>query len=165
MQRDAQEPIRQYPIPKGFTVRPLAGEGEIAAYVALHQETFETKNMTLAWRFRTLQHPAYTPDLDIVIAAPDGRLGAFCIGWLMREVGGDLIGQIEPLGCHPDFRRYALGRLALAEVLHRMQALGISSIFVETDNDRKTALALYKSLGFQVIQDVRVFRKNYGGTA
>ncbi len=165
MQRDAQEPIRQYPIPKGFTVRPLAGEGEIAAYVALHQETFETKNMTLAWRFRTLQHPAYTPDLDIVIAAPDGRLGAFCIGWLMREVGGDLIGQIEPLGCHPDFRRYALGRLALAEVLHRMQALGISSIFVETDNDRKTALALYESLGFQVIQDVRVFRKNYGGTA
>jgi mycothiol synthase len=165
MQRSAQEPIRYYPVPQGFTVRPLAGVGEAAAYVALHQETFETKNMTLAWRSRTLQHPAYTPDLDIVIAAPDGRLGAFCIGWLIRGVGGDLIGQIEPLGCHPDFRRFALGRLALAEVLRRMQALGVSSILVETDNDRNTALALYESLGFRVIQDVRVFRKTYGGTA
>lgn len=165
MQRSAQEPIRQFPVPQGFTLRPLAGVGEAAAYVALHQETFETKNMTVAWRSRTLQHPAYTPDLDIVIAAPDGRLGAFCIGWLMRGVSGDLIGQIEPLGCHPDFRRYALGRLALAEVLHRMQALGVSSILVETDIYRNTALALYESLGFQVIQDVRVFRKNYGGRA
>jgi mycothiol synthase len=165
MQRKAQEPIRQFSVPQGFTVRSLAGVDEAAPYVTLHQAVFETKNMTLAWRSRTLQHPAYTPDLDIVIAAPDGRLGAFCIGWLMQGVGGDLIGQIEPLGCHPDFRRYALGRLALAEVLRRMQALGVSSILVETDNDRKTALALYESLGFQVILDVRVFRKNYGGTA
>lgn len=165
MQRNAQEPIRQYPLPQGFTVRPLAGLGEGAAYVALHQDTFESKNMTFEWRSRTLQQPAYIPDLDIVIAAPDGRLGAFCIGWLMRGGGGDLIGQIEPLGCHPDFRRYALGRLALAEVLRRMQALEASSILVETDIYRNTALALYESLGFQVIQDVRVFCKKYGGTA
>jgi mycothiol synthase len=164
MQRSA-DPIRQYPAPKGFTIRPLAGVGEAAAYVALHQETFGSKNMTVAWRFRTLQHPAYSPDLDIVVAAPDGRLGAFCIGWLMRGEDGVLIGQIEPLGCRPDFRGYALGRLALAEVLRRMQALEVRSILVETDNYRNTALALYESLGFRIIQGVVVFRKNYGGTA
>jgi ribosomal protein S18 acetylase RimI-like enzyme len=163
MQRDAQDAFRQHPIPTGFVVRPLSGESEVEAYVALHQVVFETKNMTVEWRFRTLQQPAYNPDLDFVVAAPDGRLGAFCIGWLRRAPDGDIIGQIEPLGCHPDFRRYALGRLALAEVLRRMQALGVSLILVETDNYRNTALSLYESLGFRIIQDVRVFRKNYGG--
>jgi mycothiol synthase len=163
MQRDGQEPIRQYSLPKGFTVRPLAGTSEVAAYVTLHQETFESKNMTVEWRARTLQQPAYTPDLDIVIAASDERLGAFCIGWLMCETNGDLIGQIEPLGCHPAFRRFALGRLALVEVLRRMQVLGVKSILVETDNYRSTALALYESLGFHPLQAVGVFRKDYGG--
>ena len=66
------------------------------------------------------------------------------------------------MGCHKDYRRYALGRVALAEVMRRMQALGVESILVETDNYRNTALALYESLGFHVIQDVLVFRKDYG---
>jgi len=55
-------------------------------------------------------------------------------------------------------------RLALVEVLRRMQALGVSSILVETDHYRGTALALYASLGFHNLQDVGVFRKFYGGT-
>jgi mycothiol synthase len=142
--------------PPGFILRPLAGEAEVEAYVELHRAIFETKNMTAEWRARTLQHPAYRPDLDIVVAAPDGRLAAFCIGWLDGTHG-----QIEPLGCHADFRRYALGRLALAEVLRRLQAAGASEIYVETDNYRNTALALYEHMGFEVIRDVWVYRKDY----
>lgn len=162
MVRTAHIPVRQYPIPPGFTVRPLTGEAETPAYVELHQAVFETKNMTVDWRMRTLRHPDYVPELDIVVAAPDGRLAAFCVGWLDRRPYSKPIGQIEPLGCHKDFRRFALGRVALAEVLRRMQAFGVESILVETDNYRNTALALYKSLGFSVIQDVLVFRKDYG---
>jgi len=51
-------------------------------------------------------------------------LSASC--WLDSQ-GSEIIGQIEPLGCHPDFRRYALGRLALAEGLRRMRAHGRQS--------------------------------------
>ena len=75
-----------------------------------------------------------------------------------------LIQQVEAGGqprFQPDFRRYALGRLALAEGLRRLQARGATRILVETDNWRNTAFQLYESMGFKVIQDVLVYRKDY----
>jgi ribosomal protein S18 acetylase RimI-like enzyme len=158
MLRPGSLPVDHFRIPPGFTIHPLAGEDEVEAYVALHQAVFETKNMTVAWRRRIVHHPDYRPDLDLVVSAPDGRLAAFCIGWL-DPTGRS--GQIEPLGCHADFRRYALGRLALAEVLRRLQKQGVGQIYVETDNYRDTAFRLYQSLGFEVVRDILVFSKDY----
>jgi len=157
MARNPTLPVGAYPAPKGFTVRPLKGEGEVAAYVEMHRAVFESKNMTIEWRARTLKRPEYRPDLDIVIEAPDGRLAAFCIGWLTP--GG--IGQVEPLGCLAEFRRAALGRVALAEVLRRLAAAGATTICVETDTYRNTAFGLYKFMDFEVVDDVIVYRKDY----
>lgn len=159
MRRSAQTPVNVYkPRTAGFTVRALAGEKEVSKYVDLHQSVFESKNMTLDWRMRTLQHPAYTPELDIVIEASDGILAAFCICWLDKH---SMNGHVEPLGNHKDYRQYALGRVALSEGLRRLQALGAQNIYVETDNYRNTAFRLYESFDFQVIQDVLVYRKDY----
>jgi ribosomal protein S18 acetylase RimI-like enzyme len=156
MRRPEDLPVRDYRIPPGFTIRSLASELEVEAYVELHQAVFETKNMTVEWRQRTLQQSDYRPDLDVVVVSPNGRLAAFCIGWLHGKNG-----QIEPLGCHAEYRRYALGRIALAEVLRRLQAAGAAQIFVETDNYRNTAMKLYEHMGFQVIRNVWVYRKDY----
>lgn len=161
LRRPADLPVKEYRTPPGFTVRPLNGRDEAAAYVDLHQTTFGTKNMQLEWRQRTLQQPAYRPELDIVVEAPGGELAAFCIGWLQHLPDGRLVGQIEPLGCRPEYTRYALGRLALAEVLRRLAAAGAESIYVETDNYRGTALRLYEHMGFVMERDVLVLRKNY----
>jgi len=158
MQRSIQTPVKVYRPPSGFIVRPLAGEKEVEDYVELHRSVFESKNMTVDWRKRTLKHPAYKADLDMVVESPDGRLVAFCICWLHEN---SLDGHVEPLGCHKDFRQYALGRVALSEGLHRLQSLGAKNILVETDNYRNTAFRLYESFDFQVIQDVLVYRKDY----
>jgi len=158
MRRSVEKPVKVHQPPAGFTVRPLAGESEVKDYVALHQSIFETKNMTVDWRLRTLQHPAYKPELDLVIESPARHLVAFCIGWFDEQT---LSGQVEPLGCLADFRLYALGRVVLAEGLHRLQTHGAKQIFLETDNYRNTAYRLYQSFDFQVIQDVRVYRKDY----
>jgi ribosomal protein S18 acetylase RimI-like enzyme len=160
MRRPGELPMKEYRIPAGFTVRPLAGEVEVEAYVALHRAVFESKNMTVEWRRRTLQHPDYRPDLDVVVAAPDGSLAAFCVCWLHGNKG-----QVEPLGCLATYRRYALGRVALAEGLRRLQAAGAEQIFVETDNYRNTTMRLYEHMGFQVIRDVWVYRKDYGSAS
>ena len=142
-------------------MRSLAGEAEIEAYVELHQAVFETKNMTVDWRRRSIKQPDYRPELDVVVVAPDGRLAAFCIGWLAENSDGTFDGQIEPLGCHADFRGYALGRVVLCETLKRLQQQGADRIFVETDAYRSTAFRLYQSLGFEVVKDVLVYRKDY----
>jgi ribosomal protein S18 acetylase RimI-like enzyme len=160
LRRPVDLPVRDYRIPPGFTIRPLGGQAEVAAYVDLHRATFGTKNMTLDWRRRTLQQPVYRPELDIVVEAPAGGLAAFCIGWL-QQVDGHLCGQVEPLGCHPHYTRYALGRLALNEVLRRLLQAGVESLHVETDNYRNTALGLYEYMGFELERNVLVLRKDY----
>jgi ribosomal protein S18 acetylase RimI-like enzyme len=161
MCRSSQTPVKVYEPRSGFIVRPLAGEKEVQNYVELHQSVFESKNMTIDWRVRTLQHPDYNPDLDIVVESPDGRLVAFCICWFNEN---SREGHVEPLGSHKDFRQYALGRVALSEGLRRLQLLGVQNIYVETDNYRNTAFRLYESFGFQTIQDVLVYRKDYETT-
>jgi len=156
----SNQPLEKKHLPKaGFTVRPLSGENEVTAYVQLHQTVFGTTNMQAAWRSRTLKQSNYTPDLDIVVQAPDGTLAAFCIGWIMQDKEGNIHGQIEPLGCHPKFRHFALGRVALCEVVDRMIHRGVHSIWVETDNYRDTAFRLYQSTGFAVNKQVLVFSK------
>ncbi|MBN1135766.1 MAG: GNAT family N-acetyltransferase, partial [Anaerolineae bacterium] len=82
MRRLTEMPVPDYALPAGVTVRPLAGESEIRAYVDLQWTVFGTENMTVEWRSRTLQQPRYVPDLDLVAVAPDGSLVAFCICWL-----------------------------------------------------------------------------------
>jgi ribosomal protein S18 acetylase RimI-like enzyme len=158
LRRSIQMPVKNYKPPAGFVVRPLAGEKEVEGYVELHRSVFKTKNMTVDWRKRILKYPAYKPNLDIVVESPDQQLAAFCVCWFDEN---SLDGRVEPLGCHKDFRQYALGRVALSEGLHRLQMLGAKNIFVETDTDRNTAFRLYESFDFQVIQDVLVYRKDY----
>jgi ribosomal protein S18 acetylase RimI-like enzyme len=162
MRRESSEPAPGVSLPAGFAIRPLAGEGEVEAYVDLHRAVFESRNMTAAWRTRTLRRPEHVPDLDLVALAPDGRLAAFCVGWLDRDAD-DVVGQVEPLGVRVDFRRLGVGRAILSECLRRMRQLGARRVFVETDNDRNAVLDLYESAGFRVIQDVLVFRRDYGG--
>jgi mycothiol synthase len=142
-------------LPAGFTIRPLAGKSEVPAYVTLHQAVFESKNMTVEWRARTLDQPAYRPDLDLFAVAPDGRQVGFCILWQDGDTG-----QVEPLGVHPDFRRLGLGRALLAEGLRRLHANGARQVYVETDNDRNAALETYEAAGFRVVEEVLVYRKD-----
>ena len=147
-------------LPEGFVIRALAGKDEVQAYVDLHQTTFDSRNMRVEWRARTLQQPAYRPDLDLVVVAPEGRLAAFCVCWLHQGANG-ISGQIEPMGVHPDFQKLGLGRALLSEGLRRLYANGAQQIFVETDNYRDAAFALYESVGFRVARDVLVYRKDY----
>lgn len=162
LRRDGRAPLPQTALPPGFTIRPLAGAGEVDAYVELHQAVFGSKNMTAAWRARTLARPEYLPDLDLVAVAPDGRLAAFCICWLNPGPAGAATGQVEPLGVHADFRRLGLGRAILAAGLRRLGEHGAASVAVETDNYRDAAFALYTGVGFEVVEDVLVWRKEYG---
>lgn len=153
-------PILSCALPEGFVVRPLAGESEVEAYVELHQAVFESRTMTAEWRARTLRCPQYVRELDLVAAAPDGGLAAFCICWLQQGPQG-ASAQIEPLGVRADLRQLGLGRAILSEALRRAHALGIQQIYVETDNYREGALGLYQSAGFRIVQDVLVYRKDY----
>jgi mycothiol synthase len=167
LHRPVHEAVADCALPAGFSIRPLAGEQEVEAYVGLHRTIFESKNMTVAWRRRAVRRPEYRPELDLVVEAPGGGLAAFCVGWvclpgwLDRYPLDRLVGQIEPLGVHPDFRGLGLGRAILSEALRRLCVCGAEGIYVETDKDRNAALGLYEAVGFRPIQDILVYRRDY----
>jgi ribosomal protein S18 acetylase RimI-like enzyme len=161
-QRDAGLSAGPTPLPAGFRIRPLAGQAEVEAYVALHRAVFKSENMTSDWRQRTLAHPAYLPELDLVLADPESRLAGFCIGWFTPDgPGGRPAAQIEPFGIREDLQGRGLGRALLSEWLVRLAAAGATSVFVETDNYRDAAFKFYTAMGFRVVRDVTVYRKDY----
>ena len=121
----------------GFVIRPLAGVAEVAAYVDLHQTVFESRSMTVAWRTCTLQQSAYRPDLDLVVAAADGRLAAFCVCWLHCGAAGVRADRAD--GRPSRLPQFGVGAL-LAEGLRRLYAQGAQEVFVETDNYREPQL-------------------------
>jgi ribosomal protein S18 acetylase RimI-like enzyme len=148
-------------LPSNFSIRPLAGASEVEAYVELHRAVFESRNMTVEWRNRTLRQTEHIPDLDLVAVALDGRLAAFYVGWLWRDNSGETSGQIEPMGVHGDYRNWGLGRAMLSINLRGMQLHGAMQVFVETDNYRSPALALYEMVGFQVFREILDYQKDY----
>jgi ribosomal protein S18 acetylase RimI-like enzyme len=162
MERPADVPVPEAPAPSGFTIRSLRGPAEVDAYVALHRAAFQSENMTAAWRLRTLQHPAYRPELDLIAVAPDGRFAGFCVCWFDPHGPGERpSGQIEPLGVQQDFQGQGLARAILAEGVRRLHTLGAERVLVETDNYRPAAIALYEGMGFRTTQKVLVYRKDY----
>jgi ribosomal protein S18 acetylase RimI-like enzyme len=147
--------------PPGFTLRPLAGEAEVPAYVRLHRAVFESESMTATWRAATLRQPAYREELDLVVEAPDGQLAAFCVGWLAQHgPRGRASGQIEPLGVAAAYRQLGLGRAIASACVQRLYEMGAEEVYVETDAFRNAALALYEAVGFRVQRDVLVYRKD-----
>lgn len=160
--KEAQQHLTKPALPDGFQIRPLNGRSEIDAYVTLHRAVFQSESMTTAWRERTLCHPAYQPDCDLVLVDPHGQLAGFCIGWY-APTGPDQqpAGQIEPMGIRADVRGRGLGKALLLDCLDRLRSAGATALFVETDSDRDAAFRLYQSVGFHVVRDVIVYRKDY----
>lgn len=155
------------PVKPGFRLRSLTGEGDVPAYVALHREVFGTTNMTESWRLRTLLHPAYRSDLDLVIEDQEGAMVAFCVGWLATLPGSGsdgsptICGQIEPIGVIEHGRRHGLAWSIIVEVIRRMRDMGAEMIYVHTDNNRDRALAFYQAVGFQIKERILMYRKDY----
>lgn len=140
-------PLTQPVVPEQVHIRTLAGQAEVEAYVSLHRAAFETRNMSVAWRARTLEHPAYQPALDLVAEDASGRLVAFCIGWA-AEVKGVKTGQIEPLGVLPELHGQGVGRAILLSTLHRMRERGCTAAGVDAQDMNAASNGLYEAVGF-----------------
>lgn len=145
-QRSLAEPIPEPQLPPGFTVRPIAGEPEVATRASAHREAFGSLRVTDDQYRRLRQMPEYLPELDVVAAGPDGVIGAFCQGWLDPA---NKVGEFEPVGTRPSHQRRGLAQAVLLEGLRRMKALGMETAFVCTEHDNP-AQKLYEAVGFGV---------------
>ena len=139
-------------LPDGYTIRPLAGQAEVAGYVAAHRGAFNSEVMTEKWRSRTLQHPHYRPELDLVVSDSDNRVAGFCVCWLI-----DGVGQIEPLGLHPDFQGLGLGKALETAAIRTLFEHGAHTLLVDHVSLNEKAIGLSLRNGFKQVDDALRF--------
>lgn len=157
--RDGQEPVPRVAMRPGFAVRPLAGVGEVAAYVTLHRAVFGTANMTEAWRLATLSAPGHRPEFDLLATNPAGEPVGFAVAWWWDGPGG-AVAQVEPFGVRADARPYGVAWALMFELLRRLAEVGATEVRVETDRQRDAAFAFYSACGFQIVENVLVYRRD-----
>jgi ribosomal protein S18 acetylase RimI-like enzyme len=142
--RSLEVPIPESVLPEGFSIRPVAGEHEVALVSEVHDGAFNSK-----WQpdeyLKVMRSPAFDIERERVVVAPDGRFAAFTVLWF------DPISQsalFEPVGCHPDFQRRGLTRALMYEGMRRMVAQGMKTAIVAHLTDNPASSGLYASLGF-----------------
>ncbi len=141
-------------LPPGFTIRPMAGAAELEAYVALHRAAFGSDNMTREYRQSIMSTPGYLPELDLVAAAPDGSLVAFCVCQIFADdasrAGGKKEGWTDPLGTHPAYRRLGLAQALILTGLGLLRERGIDTALLGTSSSNPAMQRLAEKLGFRV---------------
>ncbi len=147
--RPLDRPVPQPHVPEGFSIRGLAGEWEVPAYVDMHRDAWSVwapSTYSAEHHLRLMRNPGYNIDLNPVVVAPDSTLVSGCIGWLDPI---NKIGEIEPLGTRPAYARMGLARAVSIEVLRRMQEHGMETALVYGTHVNEPAWDLYQSLGFK----------------
>lgn len=117
----------------------------VPARVAAHRAAWHPSRVT-EHSYRVVRAtPAYQARLDRVVHAPDDTIAAYCLAWLDHGIG-----ELEPVGTHPDHRRRGLARTATLDALHHLRAAGAHTAIVHPrgDDAHPIPARLYRSLGF-----------------
>jgi ribosomal protein S18 acetylase RimI-like enzyme len=156
---DLSQPVPAPKLPEGYLLRACRGLAEVQRRAAAQHGAFESSapmDQYLERFSRFMQTEAYAGALDMVAAAPDGRIGAFCIAWLDAVT---LTGHFEPVGTRPDFQRKGLGKAVLLGTLQRLKEPGMQQATVCTAESNAPAVGLYLSVGFTRAHRLGLYEK------
>ena len=130
-------------VPAGYRLRTLE-RGDLEARVELHRVVWAPSRVTVE-SFTKLQTVwPYRADLDCVVEA-DGSLVAYTLAWLDDA---NRVGELEPVGTHPDHRRRGLASAVCRFALHRLKQEGAERGIVYSLAGSE-ATALYESIGMR----------------
>lgn len=146
-------------LPPGFSIRS-SSHVSAESWAELHRAVFPRVGMSAEWRLGITRSHGYCGNLDLIVVSADEPAVAFCCAWA-GHLQSERVGEIEPLGAHPDFRGKRLGRAVLQEVMRRMAAEGVARVFVEPWDDNVGAVHAYESLGFRPTFKIPTFAKRY----
>jgi mycothiol synthase len=141
--------------PGDFVVRAVGGEEEWPARVELHRTVWAPSRVTLEAYRRLRAAPVYRPDLDLVAVAPNGVFAAYAIVWYDP---GSAVGEFEPVGAHPEFRRRGAARAVMLEGLRRLRELGARRALVTSSANNPASIHLYESVGFGIADREQFYR-------
>ena len=151
--RPLREPIPQPTVPAGFEIRTLKGREEVEEWVQLHRAAFGTEQMTAEERLAMMSGMGYSPDLDLVMVGPDGRLAAYCMCQIFREENaktGRNEGYTDPVAARPEYQGRGLAKALLLTGLRLLRERGVETALVGTSSENEKMQRAAKAVGFRV---------------
>ncbi len=145
-------------VPAGWRVCGI-NEALIDSRARTQFEAFSPGSHTTptTWRYLMANAPGYDRDLDNVAVSPDGEVRAAALVWVD---GASRIGEFEPVGTRAEFQRRGLGKAVLLRGLAKMQERGMTTAIVGTNATNAPALALYQSVGFEIVNRVTSYERS-----
>jgi mycothiol synthase len=145
--RDLDSPIPEAPIPAGYMIRSMGTEEEHparswASWRAFHSdEPASNYDGDWSWYQNVQSSPLYRRDLDIVAAAPDGSIAAFCTIYYDDYTRSAVTVVV---GTTAEHWKRGLGKAVITEGMRRLKNVGCTRVF-STAHD-PAADALYRSV-------------------
>lgn len=149
----------------GFVLRGLRNDDEdLVARADVHIAAWESATMTTNV-YRQLQRTwPYRHYLDVVaevrndVDAPP-VFAASCLAWMDDR---NSVGELEPVGTRPGYRRRGLAAAVCSEAVRRLGTLGASRaiVYASADPGYPGPLALYRSIGFEKVTRTIDLRRN-----
>jgi mycothiol synthase len=166
MARSLGQPIPVPVVPPGFVIRPMKGETEVEAYVALHRAAFGTENMSVAYRRVIMSAPSFIPELDLVAVAPSGELAAFCVCQVFPDdtprAGGQKEGWTDPVGTRPSYQRLGLAKALILTGMHLLKGRGIDTALLGTSSENIAMQRTAEALDFRTASRTLMFSRPVG---
>ncbi|NTV36028.1 MAG: GNAT family N-acetyltransferase [Anaerolineaceae bacterium] len=154
LEHELPQPI----LPEGYVVRTVE-ESSVVSRAAAQHAAFQSGTPMQDY-LQTYHHfmasPGYPTGCDWVVMTPDGCAAAFCIAW---PDSASRIGQIEPVGAHPDYQRKGLGKAVILAGMRHLQSLGMRSVRICVLSDNPAAIKLYEGVGFRMVNKLLLHQK------
>ena len=152
--RDLLQMRRALPIDvdgQRVAVRPFVPGQDEAIWLEVNNRAFAGHPEQGNWDLDTLlerESEAWFDPEGFLLHERDGRLAASC--WTKVQAGDPPRGEIYVIGVDPDFQGLGLGRALVLAGLDHLSSVGprVAMLYVDGAND--PAMALYRSLGFDV---------------
>jgi len=102
---------------------------------------------------------------DIILFEERSEVVGYC--WPVVDRGRDSAtgksrGRIYMLGVHPEHRGRGLGRKLLLAGMRQLKGKGLEIVEITVDSQNVVAVGLYRSLGFEVVEDTLWYEKVIG---
>ena len=144
-------------VPDGYSVRAVTAD-DLARRVAVHRSAWHPSSLTEAMYQATMETYPYNFALDVVVIAPDGEFAAACLIWHDPLTG---VGELEPVGTHPDHRGLGAGPAACMAAMLALRDLGGTEACVRPRGDEYYPVPrkVYARLGFKRMNRTRSYRR------
>ena len=156
-ERSLNEPIKNYALPSGFSLRTVKGKDEAENLVTLHRAAFGTEYFTVEARLAIMNTIGYEQELDLVVTAQNGELAASCICGLEKD--NKLIGYTDPIGVHPAYQKHGLGKAIITAGFRLLKEKGVKTVEIGTSSENPAMQALAETLGFTIVSEKLWFSK------